>query len=273
MKRLKLLMMVMLVLLAACSSNKKMPPMEVVNFRLTETVEFDEQISKAYYYPSAKTVFAMNPDAHQILIRKGDKQPNIIGGLGTGNTSFMALADITMGPDGSIYALDGAAKQIKRFNSDGKYLSRMELNYVQQPQKLALGNEQNVFIYDAATTEIISFNLLDGSELYRFGRFQLERVDQLYANRDFVLAYDRSKDQSALFSSLGQFISTDTGQIVYDQYNNAIGLSNEALVSKMSAAWLPVTGDAKIMTISRDTLAIIVGKQLRLLQLDYAPVY
>jgi hypothetical protein len=44
-------------------------------------------------------------------------------------------------------------------------------------------------------------------------------------------------------------------------------------VSKMSAAWLPLTGKAKIMTISRDILAIVVGKQLRLLQLDYASVY
>jgi len=266
-------MLVILVLITACSSNKKMPPMEVVDFRLIETVEFAEQISKAYYYPTSKSVFAMNPDAHQILIRKGDKQPNIIGGIGTGNTNFMDLADMTMAPDGSVYALDSAAKLIKRFNSDGKYISSMELNYVQQPQKLALGNEQNVYVYDAATSEIISFNLLDGSELYRFGRFQLERVDHLYANRDYVVAYDKDKDKSTLFSSLGQFISSESGQIVYDQYNNAIKLSDEALVSKMSAAWLPLTGKAKIMTISRDILAIVVGKQLRLLQLDYASVY
>jgi len=273
MKRFIIPFVLVVMLFTACSSNKKTPPMEVVNFRLTETVEFTERISKAYYYPAGKAVYAMNPETHQILIRKGDKQPNVIGGIGSGNTNFLALADIAMGPEGSIYALDSSQRQIKRFNPDGKYLSSMELSYVQQPQRLALGTEQNVYVYDAATTEIIAFNLLDGSELYRFGRFQLERVDQLYANRDYVVAYNRNKDESALFSSLGQFISNDSGQIVYDAYNNAIGLSNEALVSKMSAAWLPLTGQAKIMTISRDTLAIVVDRQVRLLKLDYAPVF
>jgi hypothetical protein len=261
-----------LVLLTACSSNKSSPPMEIDSFRLLQTVEFSQHISKAYYHPIAKAVYAMDPETHQILIRKDGKAANIIGGMGSGDSSFMTLADFTLNSDGSIYALDGSAQLIKRFNADGKFISSMELSYVQQPSKMALGTQQTVYIFDTATSEIVAFNLLDGSELFRFGRFVLQRVDQLFANRDYVVAYDKSKDQSLLFSSLGQHISNDTGQIVYDVYNNAISLTNEALVSKMSAAWLPLTGTARSMTIAKDTLVIVVDRQVRLLKLDYAPV-
>jgi len=59
---------------------------------------------------------------------------------------------------------------------------------------------------------------------------------------------------------------------VYDAYNNAISLSSDALVSKMSAAWLPMTPGVGLMTISGDVVSIVVGNQVRLLKLDYAPV-
>ena len=272
MKRTVLLLSVLLILISACSSNKKNPPMEIATFSLFDTVSFPETISKACYHPSSKTIYAMEANTHRILIWKGDKRVNAIGGLGTGNTNFQSLSDFAMGTDGSIYALDAAAKVIKRFNADGKYINRVQLDYVQQPTKLALGSEQNVYVFDAASSEIIAYDLLDSSELYRFGRFQVQKVDQLFANRDFVVAYDAAQDQSALFSSLGQHISNQTGQIVYDTYNNAISLSNEALVSNMSAAWLPLSGTAESVTIFRDILAIVVDHQVRLLKLDYVPV-
>jgi len=246
--------------------------MEIATFSLFDTVSFPESISKAYYHPGSKAIYAMEENTHRILIWKGGKQVNAIGGMGSGNTSFMSLSDFAMGKDGSIYALDSSARVIKRFNADGKYINSIQLDYVQQPSKLALGTEQNVYVFDAASSEIIAYDILDSSELYRFGRFQLQRVDQLFANRDYVVAYNEINDESALFSSLGQHISNHTGQIVYDLYNNAISLSNEALVSKMSAAWLPLSGKAESVTISKDNLAIVVGRQVRLLKLDYAPV-
>lgn len=273
MKRyLYLVFLVLVLLLAACSPNKRNSPLEIASFRLIKTVEFEPRISKAFYYQAGETVYAMYPETHQIQIRKNGKIVNSIGGMGSNNANFMSLADFCVASDGSIYALDSSTKVIKRFTAEGKFISSMELSYVQQPHKLALGTQQTVYVFDAASSEIIAFNLLDGSELYRFGRFQLQRVDQLFANRDYVVAYDKSRDQSVQFSSLGQHISNDTGQIVYDAYNNAISRSNDALVSKMSAAWLPLTGKVIAMTISQDTLALVVDAQVRLLKLDYAPV-
>ncbi len=273
MKRYLMLLSVLLILIGGCSSNRKIPPMEIATFTLFDTVSFAENISKAYYHPGSKTIYAMEANTHRILISRNGKRINAIGGMGSGNTNFQNLSDFAMGADGSVYALDSAAKVIKRFNTDGKFMSSIQLDYVGQPARLALGSEQNVYVFDVASSEIIAYDLLDSSELFRFGRFQLQKVDLLFANRDYVVAYDAGKDESVLFSSLGQPTSNQSGQIVYDIYNNAISLSEEALISQMSAAWLPLGGKAESMTIARDVLAIVVDRQVRLLKLDYVQIH
>jgi hypothetical protein len=271
MKKLFLLLLGALVLFG-CSGTKKSPPMVISTFTLFETVSFTGDIDKAFYHTGSKTICAMQSNSQQIVYWRNGKQQNTIGGMGNQASNFRSLADFVMAEDGNLYALDAVAKVIKKFNADGKLLGSMELNYVQQPSKLALGSRQNIFVYDSAGAEIIAYDLLDQQELYRFGKFELNRVDLLFANRDYVIAYDSQKGQSALFSSLGQFIAHDTGQVVYDTYNNAISLTSEAMISKMSAAWLPMTPGVGLMTIMRDTIAIVVGNQVRLLKLDYAPV-
>ncbi|MCB5234247.1 MAG: 6-bladed beta-propeller [Candidatus Cloacimonetes bacterium] len=255
-----------------CSASKKSPPLDIEAFTLFDTITFEEPVLKAHYHGATKNIFAHEVKTHRILIFKDGKQINAIGGLGSQSSNFLRLEDITMGRDGSIYALDGGAREVKRFNPDGKYMGTMKLEYVQQPKKIALGREDNLFIYDGAASEIVVFDLLDGSELYRFGKFQLQNVDKLYAGRDFLIAYDKERDTSAMFSILGQFISEDNGQIIFDEYNNAISLSNDALISKMSAAWLPMGGKPGFVTINNNILAIVVDNQVRLLKIDYAQV-
>jgi len=247
--------------------------MNISSFSLFDTYTYEEEIQKAYYDPGTKTVIAYVSANQQIHLWREGKRINTIGGMGMENTNFRNLADITIGPDAAIYALDSSAKNVKKFNTDGKHLATWELKGTMLPEKIAMGTEQNCYIYDSAATEIIAFNLLDGSELYRFGRFQVQKVDHLFANRDYVVAYDQSSKQSTQFSALGQLISNEEGQVVYDPYNNGISLSDTALLSKMSAAYLPMSTAPGIMTIGREVLAIVVdNSQVRLLKLDYEQV-
>lgn len=262
-----------IVLIAGCASVKKTLPMDISSFTLFETVSFEENISKAFYHNQSKSLIAMEDKAHRILIIKDGKQQNAIGGLGSYESGFMNLADVALGKDGFIYALDSTKRQVKRFSLDGKKMVEIGLDYVQHPYKLALGSQHNLFVYDRAASEIIAYDLLDGSELYRFGRFQLDRVDHLFANKEYVVAYDKESDKSTIFYVLGQKSGEDAGQVVYDDFNNAISLSKEALVSKMSAAYLPMIGSLGIMTMDKDVLAIVVDNQVRLLKVDYAPVF
>lgn len=259
----------LLTLLAACASTPRRAPMNVSAFTLFSTFSFPEAVSKAHYNPGTQTVYAVSPMSHEIYLWREGKRINVIGGLGLNAANFQQLGDIAVANDGSLYAVDTMARNLKKFTSDGKLLGTMELKGTIQPQKLAVGTEQNLYVWDASSAEIISYNMLDGTELFRFGRFQIERVDLLFASRDYVVAYDQSRDQSKVFSSLGQLISTEPGQILYDSFNNAINLTTEALLSKMSAAFLPMLGAKSVMTVSRDILAMVVGTELRLLKIEY----
>lgn len=268
-----LLFVIIVVALAGCASSGKLPPMNISSFSLFNTFSYEENISKAFYDPGSQTTFAMVPSAHQIYLWREGKKVNVLGGIGMGNTKFRNLADITMGPDGSVYALDGNQKQVKKFNTDGKLLATWELKNSVQPAGIALGTEQNCYIWDSAASEIIAYNLLDGSELFRFGRFIVKRVDHLFANRDYVVVYDQQEKKSTVFSSLGQEIVKEDGQIVYDPYNNGISLSDTAMVSTMSAAYLPMNSVPGIMTIGQEVLAVVVdNRQVRLLKVNYEQV-
>ncbi|MDD3536108.1 MAG: 6-bladed beta-propeller [Candidatus Cloacimonetes bacterium] len=270
MPKLLLFLLVLIVLVGGCASAPKLPPMHISSFSLFSSVSYEEDIAKAYYEPLSKTTAAFVPNSHQIHLWREGKRVNVVGGLGMGAGSFSALADISLGADGAIYALDSAAKNLKKFNLDGKLLANWSLPNVVQPQKIALGTEQNCYIWDAAAGEIIAYNLLDGSESFRFGRFQIKRVDQLFANRDYLVAYDGESDSSALFSSLGQFISYEAGQLLFDPYNNGIIISQDAIVSQMSAAFLPLNASTGLATIGKEVLVIVVDKhQVRLLKVDY----
>lgn len=268
-----LFMLFALILLAACSSNAKLPPRNISSFSLFNTHSYEESISKAYYDPGSKTTYALVPANHQIHLWRDGKRVNVIGGMGMGNNNFQALADICLASDASVFALDGVGKKVKKFNSDGKLLATWELANTVQPALIALGTEQNCYIWDAAASEIIAYNLLDGSEMYRFGRFEIKRADQLFANRDYLVAYNATEKRSVVFSSLGQLVSESDGQVLYDPYNNGIGLTDTALISKMSAAYLPMSGIPGIMTIGRETLAIVVdNRQVRLMQINYEQI-
>lgn len=268
-----LLLMIALIILAACASNAKLPPMNISSFSLFNTFSYEENIAKAYYDLGSSTTFALVPGSHQIYLWREGKRVNVIGGMGMGNSNFQALSDITLGLDASVYALDSSAKNVKKFNADGKLQASWELKNSVQPAKIALGTEQNCYIWDSAASEIIAYNLLDGSELYRFGRFQIQKVDHLFANRDYVVTYNATEKSSAIFSSLGQFITESDGQVVYDPYNNGIALTDSALISKMSAAYLPMSSIPGIMTIGREVLAIVVdNRQVRLLKINYEQV-
>lgn len=262
--------LILLLLMGGCAITPKMPPMHISSFSLFSSVIYEDDIAKAYYEPMSKTTAAFVASGHQIHLWREGKRVNVIGGLGIGAGSFSTLADITLGADGAIYALDSAAKSVKKFNLDGKLLATWNLKNVAQPQKIALGTEQNCYIWDSAAAEIIAYNLLDGSESFRFGRFKLQQVDQLFANRDYVVAYDAQADSSELFSSLGQYISSEKGQLVFDPYNNGIIISPNSIVSQMSAAFLPLSSSTGIATIGKEVLVIVVDKhQVRLLKVDY----
>ncbi|MDD4310586.1 MAG: hypothetical protein PHO32_09415, partial [Candidatus Cloacimonetes bacterium] len=248
MKTRFILAVFVLLSLFACAGPSGRVPMDVEYFSLFKSVQMEMPISKAIYRPANQTLFAMTAKTQEIQIYQNEIRKNVVGGLGTGSGNFLKLSDIGVAQDGNLMALDSAAKQLKLFTNDGKAMGNIDLQKSVQPTCFTVLENHSIFVYDQATAEIIVYSALDGVEQFRFGKFQLQQVTSLHCNRDYVVAYDASADTSHIFSVLGQLVKSETGQTVFDGYNNGINLSAGALTSQMSPAILPMRETAGIMS-------------------------
>jgi hypothetical protein len=270
--RLLTLSVLIMVAVMGCSSNNRVAPMDIDSFSLYSSISAGMPLQKALYYPQGGIIYAMSSTTQQIGIFKDTQRVNVIGGLGTGSGNFQNLSDIAIASDGSLLALDSVSKSIKKFNDSGKPIGVLELKGSVQPTMLAVNTDQSFFVFDAASAEIILYSALDGVEQFRFGKFQLVQVQQLACNRDYVVAYDATEGKSNVFSTLGQYIKTDDGQSLYDDYNNGLNLNDDLLISQMSPASLNIGTGAGLMNISKDTLILVFGEEIRLLRMGYQQV-
>lgn len=256
----------------ACGGNQRTAPMDIDSFSLISSISAGMPVQKAVYHPQSQTVYAMSLRTQEIGLFKDTKRLNVIGGLGTGSGNFQGLSDIAVSADGNLLALDSVARKIKMFNNNGKAIGTMELKGSMQPTLVAVNSNQSFFIYDSASAEIILYSALDGAEQFRFGKFELGQVKQLSCNRDFVIAYDEVENKSHVFSALGQFIKSEEGQSLFDDYNNGVNLSNGMLISQMSPASLSIAKGSGLMNISRDMLILVFGEEIRMLKIGYRQV-
>lgn len=270
--RLLTLSVLIMVAVMGCSSNNRVAPMDIDSFSLYSSISAGMPLQKALYYPQSGIIYAMSSTTQQIGIFKDTQRVNVIGGLGTGSGNFQNLSDIAIASDGSLLALDSVSKSIKKFSDSGKPMGVLELKGSVQPTMLAVNTDQSFFVFDAASAEIILYSALDGVEQFRFGKFQLVQVQQLACNRDYVVAYDATEGKSNVFSTLGQYIKTDDGQSLYDDYNNGLNLNDDLLISQMSPASLNIGTGAGLMNISKDTLILVFGEEIRLLRMGYQQV-
>lgn len=266
--------MVLLLLLGmfACGGNQRTAPMDIDSFSLVSSISAGMPVQKAVFHPQSQTVYAMSPRTQEVGIFKDTQRQNVIGGLGTGATNFQGLSDIAVSADGNLLALDSVSRSIKMFTDNGKATGTLELKGSVQPTLVAVNSNQSFFIFDSATAEIILYSALDGAEQFRFGKFELGQVKQLSCNRDYVIAYDEVENKSHVFSALGQFIKSETGQSLFDDYNNGVNLSNGMLISQMSPASLAIGAGSGLMNISRDTLILVFDDEIRMLKIGYQQV-
>jgi len=258
-----------LLLLGSCAGTPSRAPMVIESFGLLSEIPLDFVADKVVYHAQSQMLIGFSSKNQEIHIFKGSKRQNIIGGLGA---NFNYLSDIALGQDGSIYALDSASRKVKKYSLDGKAIGTQELGGCVQPTLIAVQSDQSLFIYDAGPGEIICYSAIDGTEQNRFGRFQLTQISSLASNRDYLVAYSKDSDSSVIFSTLGQMVRSETGQVVYDVYNNGIGYQKGGLISLTSAAFLPLRSEPKQLVIDRDVLVLGYGESARLFKIKYLQV-
>ncbi|HPB18744.1 MAG TPA: hypothetical protein PLL35_02700 [Candidatus Cloacimonas sp.] len=261
-----------LFLLCACAQVNLYAPMSIENFNLAAIVPLGIKADKVLNNWQSNTLYAMNDKNQEIYIFREGERKNVLGGLGSSNVNFQYLADIATGSDNCLYVLDSSAKSVKKFSSDGIPYGSIELKGSVQPKCLCVYQDQGLFIFDAASGEIINYSGIDGTELHRFGRFQLQQVNSLFCNHDYLIAYDKANNISHIFSVLGQFVKTEQGQVVYDLYNNAICYNAGFLKSLTSSAMLPVKGDNVFLHLDYNLIALGTGMEVLIYKINYSQV-
>lgn len=263
---------IMLFTLFACSGINPQPPMNIEQFSLINTIPLGMQTDKILYHSQSNTLYAMSVKNQEIYIFQDGELKNVLGGLGSSKVNFQYLADMALGTDNSLYVLDSSTKSVKKFISDGKPSGSIELKGSVQPKCLCIFQEQEMFIFDSASGEIINYSGIDGTEQNRFGRFQLQQINSLSCNHDYLIAYDKDNNLSHIFSLLGQFVKDEPGQVVYDMFNNGICYNEGMLKCLNSPAYLPLTEDKVLIFIHNNILALHQGEEVRILKIVYSQV-
>lgn len=256
----------------ACAGINQRAPMTIDYFSLIKTISLGKQVDKILYHSQSNTLYAMSEKNQEIYIFQNGELKNVLGGLGSSKVNFQFLQDMALTSDNYLYVLDSSAKSVKKFSSDGKPSGSIDLKSGVQPKCLCLYQDQDLYIFDSASGEIIAYSGIDGSEQNRFGRFQLQQVNSLFCNHDYLIAYAKDSNQSHIFSGLGQFIKTESGQVVYDLFNNGICYNEGMLKCLNSPAYLPIGQENVLMSIDGNFLALGLGEEIRILKISYNQV-
>lgn len=247
---------------SGCSSSRMAVQRRIAEIRFDASIRVGGILDKAVMDARGETVFGMNRSSQEIHIFKDNNRINTFGGLGFERTNFQRLYDIGVDTDGGLLALDSSQKILRKFTPEGRMLGELQLESLQQPELFCVGEDGDLFVYDATTSEIVCFSRLDSKELYRFGRFELEKPVWIACNHDYIYAYSQSNDRTYVFYRLGQFKETVSGQVVFDMFNNRI----DALSVIPEAGAL----QPRAMNVSGDRLLLLFENEIRTYRIDYA---
>lgn len=265
MKRSLPLLLVM-ILIAACAVNLPRLPLE--DMELMINIEVEESLDKVIYNPRSGLFYGLSRRWQQIHFYNGAKRVNSIGGIGTQKTNFQRLSDIAIDMDGSLLTLDSMSKTMRRFSAEGMWLSEIELKTLVQPELFAIAIDQSIYIYDGIEAEIVCLSMIDYTEQYRFGKFQLYRISEIYLGRDRVVAYSASDNVSHVYTRLGQYLGTEAGLLLFDEFENRINVQNGLMTYAQKSLMLGSNPNLALQ-VNRTHLCALSGSKISLYRLLY----
>lgn len=267
--RNSLFLVLLVILLTGCSGVKFSAYRSISSIEQVHLMQTDKTFSKALFDPRGRIIYAMDAKSAMVYVYRDDKLVNRIGGIGFDSSNFQRLSDIALDADGGLIVLDSMAKTLRKFTPEGKLISQMDLAKLVQPELVAISPEQDFFIYDVAPQEIVCISAMDGSELYRFGKFQSIIPTNLYCTRDYVVAYDMVKDLSYVYFLLGQHKENMPRQIVYDAFGNIIVAEAVELPEGFDAHTLPVTQKPGTCTLNREHVCAVLMRGIAVFRVNY----
>lgn len=255
---------------ASCSIARTYERREIKNIIQTDSLYIDIDFDKICYLKSDRTFFALNRKNNNISIYKNSAFFNRVGGSGFEVDNFRKLTDISVGADGFIYALDSFEKSVKRIDKDGVVVSKINLPFLAQPERLAFTGFGALYIYDANRKEIYSLDSFDYSVKFNFGKFQINNADNFYISGNNLVTYNYDNHETVIFNINGQFVNTYSQYLIVDMFENMLTVKDNSLVDfRTGDVLLTVDGLIRYLDIANNKIFILSNKILRVYRIEY----
>ena len=187
------------------------------------TLDFVPQ--KCIFSALDRTSYIWEKNTNSVHIYKGLKKINIIGGMGFEKNNFYKLTDIAISPDGKLLILDSFQKKVKKFDSEGKLITVINLENTSDPILLDISIDETFYIFDNNRKEIVVSKIFSDFEPDSFGKFQLSNPSQIcISENNRIQVYDEAENKTFIFNTMGQCIEELEGHFLYN-YNQKFKLS------------------------------------------------
>ncbi len=229
MKRSGSWLFLLVALLSGCSWLQDRPVVVPVSLQESERLDFRMPIRKCCFDPITKTLYIMPENENAVHIYRQGKEINIIGRLGFEKSNFSRLDDITLATDGKILALDSFSRKIKKFDQEGKWIANYDLNFLKEPTRFDVNDNEEIYVYDNFSKDICIISNSTEEEHFTFGKFQLTDPQRITANRDYVWIYDKAVDQTLIYNAMGQHLEDADGFVQLDRFSQKFKLLPNAI--------------------------------------------
>jgi len=218
-------------LLFGCAVND-FAPRNINTITQQDSLATTQKWDKVCYWAPERTFYCLNTQENTVNIYKNGQLFNVIGGSGFSDVSFLNLSDICLGIDNMLYTLDSFNKVIKRFDSSGRLLSQVSLDFMNTPSRFITSSFGEFFVYDGHEKTIIVIDNFTFKEKFSFGRFQINNLSAMYVFGDYLHVYDEKENKTSVFMTNGLYVDTFQSLMLYSRFvgEDAFAVSNGLVI-------------------------------------------
>ena len=214
----------------SCSNLEIIRTYTPVDFQTIQEIDLDFIPVKSIYSSFDNTLYVWQKDSNLIHIYKAGKKINTIGRMGSDQSNFSQLSDITLSPDDKLLALDSFQKKIKKFDREGKYITSFNLTDFSEPKLFDVAVDETFYIYDEFLNEIVVTRDFNEKNWFNFENHELDKPQNLCVTMNQIVL--SAEDSTVIFNTLGQlennfqdFCQIDKG-VLFSLHDNHIQYEN-----------------------------------------------